>query len=167
MRMTYLIFDTTLGKAYTMMVLKKYYKVNQSLFKGTRDEVLEDVSPWIFQVDGQLMKNLHSEPVFFPFPLLLLESEEDIHMLSTHLKQFIYQTIGGREYFFRFWDGRVLAKFLPTCDKAQLLNFLGEINYFITDSGNEELVKLSQEGGALKKVNININQAFSQSADLG
>src|SRR5882757_246936 len=102
--MRYLIYDTALNGLTTLLVLQKYYEVNQSLFKGTKDEVLMDVAPWLLQVDDRLDENLGNETDVSMQFVFSLECPGDINMVSTHLKKFIYQTINGREYFFRFYD---------------------------------------------------------------
>jgi hypothetical protein len=156
--MKYLIYDTALDELHTLLLLQKYYGVNESLFKGTKDASLIDVSPWLFQIDDKLKENLDNEmEVSLQFPCLL-ESPADIHMLATHFRKFIYLTIEGQEYFFRFYDPRVLEKFLPTCNKDQIREFFGLIQYFIAeDTVKEKAIRYWQENGILKQEIISYN----------
>jgi len=150
--MRYLIYDTALNGFPTLMGLQKYYEVNESLFKGTKDEVIMDVSPWLLQIDDQLSENLSKETDFSMQFTLQVEAVGDIHRVATHLRKWIYQTIDGREYFFRFYDARVLRKYLPTCDEDQLIEFFGPVDRFIVGGDAEnEVIQFWQENGVLKK----------------
>lgn len=150
--MKYLIYDTALNSLHTLMILQKYYGISESLFKGTKDEALISVSPWLFLIDDKLNENLSHEMEVSVKCSLLFESWGDIHMVSTHFRKFIYQTINGREYFFRFYDPRVLEKFLPTCDKDQIREFFGPVQHFIVEGkSKEESIQLSPENGLLKR----------------
>ena len=150
--MKYLIYDTALNGLSTLLVLQKYYAVNQSLFKGTKDEVLMDVSPWLFRIDDRLDENLGNERDVAMQFVLSLDCPGDINMVSAHLKKFIYQAIEGREYFFRFYDSRVLGKFLPTCDRDQLIEFFGPVKYFISEGESaKEAIQFSQANGVLQQ----------------
>lgn len=154
--MRYLIYDTALNGFPTLLGLQKYYEVNQSLFKGTKDEVIMDVSPWLLLIDDKLKENLSNETDVSMHFTLQVEAEGDIHRVATHFKKFIYQTIDGREYFFRFYDARVLKKYLPTCDEDQLIAFFGPIKYLMAEGDTDgELVQYSLEGGMLKQKKIN------------
>ena len=153
--MRYLIYDTALNGFPTLMGLQKYYEVNESLFKGTKDEVIMDVSPWLLQIDDQLSENLSKETDFSMQFTLQVEAAGDIHRVATHLRKFIYQTIDGREYFFRFYDARVFKKYLPTCDKDQILDFFGPIDSFlIEEEAAEGGIRYWQKDGILKQSNI-------------
>ena len=155
--MRYLIYDTALNGFPTLLGLQKYYEVNQSLFKGTKDEVIMDVSPWLLQIDDKLEENLSNETDVTMHFTLQLEAEGDIHGVATHLKKFIYQTIDGREYFFRFYDARVLRKYLPTCDEDQLIEFFGPVDRFIVGGDTEnEVIQFWQENGVLKKQHMTL-----------
>lgn len=165
--MKFLIYDTALNGPYTLMILQKYYSVNQSLFKGTKDEAIMDVSPWLFQIDDQLEKNLSNEIAIALQSVLLVESKKDMQSVCAHFKSFIYQTINGREYFFRFWDARVLKKFLPTCDKKQIAELFGPIDHFIIEADSqEESIKFSHVNGTLQQTKIPADPVFSKNQIL-
>jgi hypothetical protein len=156
--MKYLIYDTALNGLPTLMILQKYYAVNQSLFKGTKDEALIEASPWLFLVDSEQDENLSAETDLSMEFTLQVEFVGDIHTLSVHLKKFIYQMIDGREYFFRFYDARVLRRFLPTCDEDQLIEFFGPVKYFITEGdGPGEPIQFSLKDGTLIQRQLTMN----------
>lgn len=138
--MTFLIFDPSINESYALMILQKYFAQNQSLFKGTKDEVLENVSPWIFRIENNFSEVINNESGLSLVGSVFIECDSGMEAIVRHLQQFIYQVINGREYFFRFWDGRVLKKFLPTCSPVQLKEIFGPLKIFATDSESPEHV---------------------------
>lgn len=131
--MIYIIFDTALNGPYTLMLLQNAYPVNQSLFKGTKDEALSDVAPYIFQVDDHLFEKINHPIASLKF-IVVFESDQKINNLLSHFQQFIYEKRNGQENYFRFWDARVLERFLPTCSEKKLDIFFENIAaYYIVD----------------------------------
>ena len=60
--------------------------------------------------------------------------------LLNHLCKFIrVRNEEGKVLYFRFYDPRVLAKFLPTCTTKELTNFFGKIENFIIETENKEI----------------------------
>ena len=94
--MIYIIFDTALNGPYTLMLLQNAYPVNQSLFKGTKDEALSDVAPYIFQVDDHLFEKINHPIASLKF-IVVFESDQKINNLLSHFQQFIYEKRNGQE----------------------------------------------------------------------
>jgi len=165
--MNYLIYDAAINGPYTLMILQKYYPVHESLFKNTKDEQLYDVGPWLFEIDDQLKKNIANELLISLQSTLLIQSKEKFNLVGDHCRKFIYQTINDREYFFRFWDARVIKKFLPDCDKKQITDFFGPIDHFIFESDiPDEAIKFWQVNGVLKQEKIASDPVFSKNQIL-
>jgi hypothetical protein len=125
--MIYIIYDTALNGLYTLMQLQQHYPVHESLFKGTRDEPLIDVAPYIFLINDNGEK-ISSDREISIQSILVIESNQNLEILASHFREFIYQKINGRECYFRFWDARVIKKFLPGCSQMQLSLFFRNIN---------------------------------------
>ena len=125
--MNYLIYDTALNGLYTLTQLQQQYPANRSLFKGTKDESLVDVAPYVFLVNEVSEKILNDADVSLKC-VLVIETPLNLEMVAGHFREFIYQKVRGRECYFRFWDARVLKKFLPTCNDIQLNYFFRNIN---------------------------------------
>ena len=153
--MIYIIYDTALNGPYTLVLLQNAYPVNQSLFKGTKDEALSDVAPYIFQVDDQLFKKIN-DPIASLKAIVVLESAEKIDNLLSHFHQFIYAKINGQENYFRFWDARVLARFLPESNDEKRNDFFEGINCFYS---------INPENATAK--NYSLKRGKLQTADLG
>lgn len=66
---------------------------------------------------------------------VLFESTADIAVVGAHLRSvFVATDEAGQEYFFRFYDPRVLRVFLPTCREEELREFFGPVERWIGES---------------------------------
>ncbi len=145
--MIYIIYDTAINGPYTLMLLQNAYPVNQSLFKGTKDETLSDVAPYLFQVDDKLFLKIN-DPIASLANIAVLESAEKINDLLAHFQQFIYHKINKQENYFRFWDARVLSRFLPAAPENKLIAFFEGINRFYVldrENGTAKIFYLKQK----------------------
>ncbi len=133
--MTYLIYDTALNGVYTLMLLQGRYPVSCCLFAGTKDDALFDVAPYLFLIDDSFYE-LDRLPMISLEAIILAETDKDIKTLATHFREFIYSIVDGQEYYFRFWDARILKNYLPKCEPEQLHYFFGDITSFKTDGSN-------------------------------
>ncbi|HTW68887.1 MAG TPA: DUF4123 domain-containing protein [Acetobacteraceae bacterium] len=68
------------------------------------------------------------------------------------------RTETGQVLIFRFYDPRVLAEFLPTCDAGQLADLFGPVNCFVTEA---------DEGQTLVKFRLQRNALVSERTSLG
>jgi len=127
--MMYILYDTALNGLYTLSLLQKIYPDNISLFKGTKDEHLFDVAPYLFRIDDLFFQNI-TDPYISLQAVTVLESDRKLNDLHEHFTHFIYQRTDGRENYFRFWDARVLARFLPACSDKKLDSFFDGIKSF-------------------------------------
>ncbi len=106
-----------------------------SLYSGEMENELACVFPFLFSFEE------HSE--FADWYIkngwgqswgILLHSEYDIQKTANHLKKHILvNTENNKDYFFRFYDPRVLRIFLPTCNAKQLKEFFGPVEQFICE----------------------------------
>jgi len=66
---------------------------------------------------------------------ILLETPVEAAALCAHLRHvFVANDEGGQEYFFRFYDPRVLRVFLPTCHPEELREFFGPVIRWIGEN---------------------------------
>lgn len=122
-----------------------------SLFAPDVQTVLWNVSPYAFAVDSD-------SPYLRSWALRLGESAgiliastaEDAALYDHLRKLFVVQDEQKQEFFFRFYDPRVLNTFLPTCSPAQLAEFFGPIDELIVEDARERaLLRLRCAGGRL------------------
>jgi hypothetical protein len=68
-------------------------------------------------------------------PGVLFESSAPFDTLCAHLRSvFVAIDEERQEYFFRFYDPRVLCTFLPTCREDELREFFGPIDRWIAET---------------------------------
>jgi Domain of unknown function (DUF4123) len=66
---------------------------------------------------------------------ILLETSADLQTLGKHLRTiFVVTDEEAQEYFFRFYDPRVLRAFLPTCTANELREFFGPVTRWIVEN---------------------------------
>ena len=106
-----------------------------SLYRGKSEVSLSGVAPYLFSFDPQTE--------FGKWYMLngwgnswgvLVYSEIDLKALVKHFRHFLMvKKEDGEQLYFRFYDPRVLRAFLPSCDRQQLNDFFGLINYFMCE----------------------------------
>jgi hypothetical protein len=84
---------------------------------------------------------------------VLFESAADLDTLYAHLRDiFVVTDEEQNEYFFRFYDPRVLRVFLPTCREDELSEFFGPVACWIVEGDGEPKYSVySVEGQALAR----------------
>ena len=82
---------------------------------------------------------------------VFLTSSSTIDQLRRHLRRFLtVRRERGRTFHFRYYDPRVLTRYLPTCTDEELRTFFGPIQAFCAESTNgQSLVelRLRDDGG--------------------
>ncbi len=137
--MKFLILDAAriLGEIETAQTLQADFL---NLYLGTGEEYLSSVAPYLFpfQADSEFGKWFlekgwgNSWGMFIDTNVLM----ED---LQKHFRKYLMvKTEDGREMYFRFYDPRVLRKFLPSCDENKLKAFFGPVKIFGMESDDPE-----------------------------
>lgn len=110
---------------------------SDSLYTGSSKHDMEFVAPYLckFEREGELFKWLEQdlkncENVLFIYTAVPFE------VLLAHLQKFIFVSSEKEEFYFRFYDPRVLPIFLPTCSQEQIGVFFGPIQYFYCSDSN-------------------------------
>lgn len=123
----------------------------QCLYLGKKAIELGTVAPFLFSIKPK--------SPFFDWIIthkdrdkwgIFLHSDKDFKTVWRHFRKFlIVKTETGKRLFFRFYDPRVLAPFLQTCDNAQLKALFGPINSFLyySKEEGERIMRLNQNGG--------------------
>jgi hypothetical protein len=101
-----------------------------SLYRGPAEEDLAAIAPYLVQVTPALLRWLGETLWTDPWGIFAV-SESPIDELRTHFRKFLLvDAPDGDQWYFRFYDPRVLARFLPTCDATQLIAFFGPVASF-------------------------------------
>jgi hypothetical protein len=163
---TYLLYDPALNGDYTMLILQQQYPIHRSLFAGTKDEGLDDVAPFIFQIDGQFGQKIVQRPLIELKASVFVYAAGPLEGVAAHFRPFIYQKLKGREFYFRFWDARVLIKFLPTCDKEQIRTFFENIDSLtmVEEMAAEEAQHYRHDHGRLLITKVPLSAILGEKA---
>jgi hypothetical protein len=117
-----------------------------SLYRGQAEEQLEAIAPYLVSVDAQLFDwitgTLWSEPWG-----ILVRSKGDLQSLRLHFRRLLFvESPTGEEWYFRYYDPRVLEKYLRTCTQEELASFFGPVTMFcVTDEQTYGVKAISRE----------------------
>src|SRR5579864_786672 len=101
-----------------------------SLFKGGAQESYWAVAPYLAKVDAGLLAWIAENLDGTPWGIFVF-SKTDLPALHKHFRHFlIVQLHDGKQWFFRFYDPRILTTYLPSCNAAELKQFFGPVRGF-------------------------------------
>lgn len=143
--------------------LAKAQEINPAyslLYDSAGERYLKGVAPYVFSLPregafGELIfEGGWGEHwgVYVHAPISLTDAHH-------HFRKFTkVRTEDGEESYFRFYDPRVLKVFLPSCDRRQIVDFFGPIEYFVTEGDSpEECIVFRQRKGVLEETRTRIN----------
>jgi len=117
-----------------------------SLYEGHAAEELGAFGPYL--VEASTSTGIAALTGFAPSCLHLL-SDASFNTVRQHLRHFLTVKLGnGRRVHFRFYDPRVLRRFLPTCLPDEWTSFFGPIDAFIVEGDGDErseMLKFSRD----------------------
>jgi hypothetical protein len=129
----------------------------ECLFAGELEDDMAEVAPYLIKLtaDSTFAEWLLLEGWGKHWGIFVLTKMENSALLN-HLCKFIrVRNEEGKVLYFRFYDPRVLLKFLPTCTSKELTNFFGKIESFIIETEKEEIVEcFSLSNSSLKEDKI-------------
>lgn len=137
----------------------------ESLYEGENKQYLSTVAPYLFSFQAStefgkwFVENGWGDAWGY-----LFSARVSFDDCLRHLQKFvIVKTEDGQELYFRFYDPRVLKIFLPTCDKKQLTDFFGPIDYFIVEGDtSEKAIQYWHEYGKLRIEEYTKTELFQQ-----
>ena len=130
---------------------------NYCLLRGELKPDMAEVAPYVVQlipgapftdwVLGDFGKNWG----------IFVQSLHSIKEMRRHFRALltIYDET-GKPMLFRFYDPRVIQKFLPTCSSDELKTFFGKVdNFFAEDEKTKKLTVFRLENDELKQTELN------------
>ncbi|MCW3105925.1 MAG: hypothetical protein JWQ09_431 [Segetibacter sp.] len=147
---------------------KQKNTAHDSLYRGGSEESLSAVAPYIFSFTPNTdFSTWYMEKGWGGAWGVMVRSSCTFPELHKHFRKFLLvKTEEGEELYFRFYDPRVLRIFLPTCDKQQILEFFGPVDYFITEGeAKEEAIVFKQKNGELIEEKIPASKVFGEVAE--
>jgi hypothetical protein len=146
----YAIVDTARSERI-LELLHESVEECHSLYEGPQGTALAEVAPYLVSLprkDSWLLEALVQEGwgahwgIYLTNPLPVLQ-------VRRHFRKFLMveaEGVEGRLYF-RYYDPRVLGAFLPTCPPASSKEFFGDVETFIFNGANGEVVEMPSPDG--------------------
>ena len=106
-----------------------------SLYRGSAEERFADIAPYLVVVDESMLTWI-VETLWNEHWGILVVSNASLAELRTHFRKFLtVSSPTGESWYFRFYDPRVLEKYLQSCTEAELRSFVGPGGSFgVTDA---------------------------------
>lgn len=135
----------------------------RTLFQGKAVENVSDVAPYLVPINllpmdqgnGYLDRWAES---WGKNAGILLTTKVDAGNLLRHLRKiFVVQNETGQEFFFRFYDPRVLRSFLPTCTTQERAEFFGPICSLVVEGETPDVLyrfRMTERGLQRETVNL-------------
>ena len=103
-----------------------------SLYSGVSEQQFAMFAPYLFEVDADVLAWLRRNLWQTPWGIFVCAPGQNLEDVRRHFRQFLLvQDPDGEEMYFRFYDPRVLRKYLPTCTPTELRWFYGSIQAFL------------------------------------
>jgi hypothetical protein len=138
------------------MQLYKMQAANECLFKGDLEPDMLYVAPFVVHLpaDGKITDWVFGEG-FGKHWGIFVQSRRSMNEMRRHFRSLVsVYDEDARSLIFRYYDPRVLHKFLPTCDGDQLIKFFGDVDAFFAEDG-ANLVRYRLDKGKLTKKDLN------------
>lgn len=117
----YAILDACDAPAVPKKFLELGSEKAASLYQGTAQQELWEIAPYLMYLDVPTLDWIISTLVEEPWGILV-QSKSDLGSLRRHFRHFLFVAAPtGEQWYFRFYDPRVLRVFLPTCRAEQLI----------------------------------------------
>lgn len=101
-----------------------------SLYKGRAEDEMWAIAPYLFAVDTDTFDWISSSLWSEPWGCVVL-SDATTEELRQHFRRFLtIRTPEGADWYFRFYDPRVLRTYLATCTAAEIADFFGPVRAF-------------------------------------
>lgn len=149
----YLLLDSARDKRVLPLVRRNWVD-HRCLFRGRLAPELAAAAPYLVSLGRRSTVTRAVVGTGWGRSLgVFLRSQAILQDLVRHFRQFLQvRDESGREFFFRFYDPRVLRVYLPTCTSDELRTFFGPVELFSLDGEEEDtMLEFSLEGGALKQ----------------
>lgn len=101
-----------------------------SLYRGSAEEEYWAIAPYLFAVDGALLDWIVETLWAEPFGIFAV-ADTDLEAVRRHFRRFLrVKSPEGEDWYFRFYDPRVLKTYLRSCTRSELSEFFGPVSLF-------------------------------------
>jgi hypothetical protein len=130
-------------------LLTRSVEESQSLYEGVQGEALAEVAPYLVRLAPRerLVERLVMEGWGQGWGIYLAWSGS-LKDLRRHLRRFlmVMDDETARRMYFRFYDPTVLRDFLPTCSALQTAEVFGDIERFLVEGAQGEVLRFERGG---------------------
>ncbi len=148
----YGIVDAAQDKELAFEARDRFKLPIRMLFQGEAAQYMDDVAPYLVPIDpaGEYLECWAQR--WGKNAGILLTTSAHPEVLFRHLREiFVVKDEGGQEYFFRYYDPRVLRAYLPTCTAEEADKFFGLVQaVFVESAGSDAIMKFSISNGGLR-----------------
>lgn len=130
----------------------------KSLFEGTMDEQSYGVSGFLVEckMESSLFKWMTGE-AWGESCCIFFTSKASFDDLFKHFQKFNRVYLEGDEVvLFRYYDPRVLRKYLPTCNRGELDIFFGDVSFFYTEGHDRKIMHIISRKSKEDPNNLNV-----------
>ncbi|MEO9052224.1 MAG: DUF4123 domain-containing protein [Ginsengibacter sp.] len=132
-------------------------------------ELLDCVAPYLFSYQSNSeFEGWLSEKVWGTTGGIFIATQFSMEEIYKHFQKFLFvKTEDGQQFYFRFYDPRVLRIFLPTCEEQQLKEFFGPVQKFICEDEDSAFALLfSFDGKQLLTERVAAETVFSSTKQI-
>ncbi|HEX2210575.1 MAG TPA: DUF4123 domain-containing protein [Longimicrobium sp.] len=123
-----------------------------SLYRGTADEQYWAFAPYLFAVDGDLLDWIVADLWTEPWGIFAV-ADEDLEAVRRHFRRFLLvQAPDGDQWYFRFYDPRVLPVFITHCTDRELVEVWGPLKFLVV--GGMAGIILYERTGKARRIRI-------------
>ncbi len=149
------------------MAMWEHQVVSWCLLPGNLEPDMSEVAPYLIQLEkGEEFTQWVLKEGWGNHWGVFVVSKENIRTLRGHFRSLVkVKDEDGEPMIFRFYDPRVLRKFLATCEAEELSEVFGPTEEFVLEAEDpEELLWFRLDGGELKEGVVDLAKAAKASA---
>jgi len=149
----YAILDTARNDKI-LKRLESSDEARECLFDSNAPPALRKVAPYLVELEaGSELANWVAENGVGDYWGVFFGSSAEMSLLKNHFRRFLKAvTPEGEILYFRFYDPRVLGRFLSTCRTDELISFFGPVDAIVLEGAElSVLVQYSVKDGRLQE----------------
>lgn len=128
------------------------------LFRGKLEDDVAEMAPYVVGlISGSEFSEWLLSAKMGKHWGIYAQSRSSMRDMRQHFRNmFQVYDESGKPMLFRFYDPRVIASFLPTCNGGELASFFGSVDaYFAESTNGESINQFTLENNTLKKTELN------------
>lgn len=109
------------------------------LYREPADKSLLSIAPYLAAVDESLFDWIINTIWQEPWGIFAL-SKSELRVVGRHFRKFLtVKSPEGEPWYFRYYDPRVIATFLPSCSASELDEFFGPVAAYAFTDGQDNI----------------------------